>query len=105
MKKLFSVSGSPNFDSSSRASAGPSMADACSLVTPLIALFWMNLRLKAKNGANWLWRAWSASSSLRDAEEFAEKILDVRGERDDQLGLIFGSERGGIRAGVEKTCA
>ena len=50
-KKLRSVSGSPNSASSSRPSAGPSIASACSLVTPLMARFWMNLRLKAKNGA------------------------------------------------------
>jgi hypothetical protein len=40
-----------------------------------------------------------------DAEELADEVFDVRGERDDEQGALFGAERLGEVAGVDELVA
>ncbi len=50
----------------------------------------MNLRLKAKKGANCVVTRLQRLNFFGNSEQLAQEILDVRRERDDQLGLLLG---------------
>ena len=41
---------------------------------------------------------------FRNPEQLAQKIFDVRRERDDQLGLLLGGPARRIQAGIHKPC-